>query len=88
MHAVVGRSTVGDFDQARAFLREEGIPRLSQMPGFISGHWIRIDDTTGASLLLFESEEAAQQAAERFRANMPPTVTPIHFEVGEVVEHT
>ena len=38
MHAVVARSTIQDFEQARKFLREEAIPRLSQMPGFVSGH--------------------------------------------------
>ena len=42
MYAVVARSTIEDFEQARKFLREEGIPRLSQMPGFISGHWVRL----------------------------------------------
>jgi hypothetical protein len=36
MYAVVARSTIEDFEQARKFLREEGIPRLSQMPDFIS----------------------------------------------------
>jgi hypothetical protein len=87
MHAVVGRSRIGDFDQARKFLREEAIPRLSQIPGFVSGHWVRLDENTGASLILFESEEAAQQAAERFQANPPPTVTPMSIEVGEVLEN-
>ena len=47
MYAVVGRSTIGDFDQARKFLREEGIPRLSQMPGFVSGHWVRVGENAG-----------------------------------------
>jgi hypothetical protein len=69
MHAIVGRSRIGDFEQARKFLREEAIPRLSQIPGFVSGHWVKLDENTGASLILFESEEAAQQAAERFQAN-------------------
>jgi hypothetical protein len=88
MYAVVGKSTIEDFDQARKFLREEGIPRLSQAPGFVSGHWVRLGDNSGASLLVFESEEAAQAAAEMFRSNPPPSVTPISLEVGEVVEHS
>ena len=45
MFAVVARSTIEDFDEARKFLREEGIPRLSQMPGFVSGHWVRLGET-------------------------------------------
>ena len=43
---------------------------------------------SGASLLVFESEEAAQAAAEMLRTNPPPTVTPLSIEVGEIVEHT
>jgi hypothetical protein len=35
----------------------------------------------------FESEEAAQAAANMFRTNPPPTVTPHSIEVGEVQEH-
>jgi hypothetical protein len=87
MHAVVARSTISDFEQARKFLREEGIPRLSQVPGFVTGHWVRLGETEGASMIVFESEEAAQTAAERFRTNPPPSVTPVSIEVGEVQEH-
>jgi hypothetical protein len=87
MHAVVGRSTISDFDQARKFLRDEAIPRLSQMPGFVSGHWVRLDENTGASMIVFETEEAAREAAERFRSMPPPSVTPISIEIGEVQEH-
>ena len=87
MHAVVARSTIQDFEQATKFLREEGIPRLSQTPGFVSGHWVRLGETDGASMIVFESEEAAQAAAERLRASPAPTVTPISIEVGEVQEH-
>ena len=87
MHAVVARSTIQDFDQARKFLREEGIPRLSQMPGFVGGHWVRLDENTGASMIIFETEEAARAAKERFEANPPPSVTPVSLEIGEVQEH-
>ena len=87
MYAVVGRSTIQDFDQARKFLREEGIPRLSQMPGFVGGHWVRLDENTGASMIIFETEEAARAAKERFETNPPPSVTPVSLEIGEVQEH-
>ena len=87
MYALVARSTITDFEQARKFLREEGIPRLAQMPGFISGHWVRLGEKTGASMLLFESEEAAQAAKRRVETTSPPMVTPITVEVGEVQEH-
>ena len=87
MHAVVARSTIEDFEQARKFLREEGIPRLSQMPGFVTGHWVRLGENAGASMIVFETEEAAQTAAEMFRTNPPPAVTPTSIEVGEIQEH-
>ena len=87
MHAVVARSMIQNFEQARKVLREEGIPRLSQMPGFVSGHWVRLGETSGASMIVFESEEAAQKAAQMLRTNPSPTVSPISIEVGEVQEH-
>ena len=87
MHAVVVRSTIEDFEQGRTFLREEAIPRLAQVPGFVCGYWVKLDDTSGASMIVFESEEAAQTAAEMLRTNPPPSVTPISIEVGEVQEH-
>lgn len=87
MHAVVASSAIQDFEEARKFLREEGIPRLSRVPGFVSGHWVRLGETSGASMIAFESEEAAQTAAEMFRTNPPPSVSPISIEVGEVQEH-
>jgi hypothetical protein len=38
-------------------------------------------------MIVFESEEAAESAAEMFRSNPPPSVTPVSIEVGEVQEH-
>jgi hypothetical protein len=37
------------------------------MPGFVSGHWVTLGETSGASMIVFESEEAAQKAAEMLR---------------------
>lgn len=87
MHAVVVRSTIEDFEQGRTFLREEAIPRLAQVPGFVCGYWVKLDDNSGASMIVFESEEAAQATAETLRISAPPTVTPTSIEVGEVQEH-
>ena len=88
MHAVVARSTIHDYEQAKSFLKEEGAPRISQAPGFISAQWVRLDETTGTSMLTFESEEAANKAAEMLKANPPggDAITINSIEVGEVVE--
>jgi len=88
MHALVVRRTLHDFEQARKFLREEGIPRISQAPGFLGAQWVRLDENTGTSMLTFETEEAAQAAAEQLRANPPggDAITINSIEIGEVVE--
>jgi hypothetical protein len=88
MHAVVVRSTIHDFERGRKLLREEGVPRISQAPGFVAGQWVRLDETTGTSMLTFESEEAARAAAEQLRTNPPAgdAVTLNSIEIGEVVE--
>jgi hypothetical protein len=88
MHAVVARSTVHDLTQGRNFLREQAIPRIRQAPGFVTAHWVRLAENSGTSMLIFETEEAANAAAEQIRTNRPPAtaVTIDSVEVGEVVE--
>jgi hypothetical protein len=88
MHAVVVRSTLHDAEGGRNFLRNEAIPRLKQAPGFVTAHWVRLDENTGTSMLVFESEEAARGAAEMLRSNPPPAefVEINTVELGEVVE--
>jgi hypothetical protein len=39
MHAVVVKVTISQPDPAR--LREEVVPRVKQMPGFVAGYWTR-----------------------------------------------
>ena len=86
MYAVVARSTLHDSEAAREFLKEEGAPRISQAPGFVSAQWVMLDENTGTSMLTFESEEAAQAAAELLRTNPPggTAITINTIEVGEV----
>jgi hypothetical protein len=88
MHAIVVRSTLHDFERASTILREEGIPRISQAPGFVAAQWVRLDDNTGTSMLTFESEDAARAAADMLRANPPggDAITIDSVEIGEVVE--
>jgi len=84
MHAVVVRVNVDDSERATARLRDEVVPRVSQAPGFVAGYWTR-KDNTGLSMLVFESQEAATNAEERVRSNMPEGVTLESTEVREVV---
>jgi hypothetical protein len=88
MHAVVVRSTLHDFEQAQKFLKDEGAPRIAQAPGFVSAQWVRLDESTGTSMLTFDSEETARAAAEMLRANPPggDAITINTVEIGEVVQ--
>ena len=86
MHAVVVRVTINDREASEAALKEQVVPRVSQAPGFVTGHWTRKDDT-GVSMIIFESEDAANEASEQIRANVPPGVTLADVEVREVLAH-
>lgn len=87
MHAVVVRSTVHDVEKGRTFLQEEGIPRISQAPGFVGATWVKLEGDAGTSMLVFESEEQARSAIEQFQTNPPPADAVVinSAEVGEVV---
>ncbi len=87
MHALVFRVTIHDREQGEAFLRETIVPGISQAPGFVAGYWVNIGGPQGASMIVFEPEEAARQAAEQVRPPPPEVLTVESFEVGEVVAH-
>ena len=87
MHAVFVRVTIDDFDRGREFLTTQVVPRVSQAPGFVTGHWTRSDDNSnGLSLIVFESEEGARGVAEMIQSQGPGEgVTLDGVEVREVV---
>jgi len=86
VHAVVVRVTINDEEAAERALREEVVPRVSQAPGFVTAHWTR-KDNGGLSMIIFESEDAANKASEMVRAGVPDAVTLDGVEVREVVAH-
>jgi hypothetical protein len=87
MHAVVvGVSISGDADpqQVTTQLREEIVPRITQLPGFVAGYWVRLEGgDQGRAVIVFESEDAARGAKEQIQP--APGVTLDSAEVGEVV---
>jgi hypothetical protein len=88
MHAVVVRVTIGDVEQAEPVLRDQVVPRVAQAPGFKAGYWTSSNEggqTTGVSMVIFDSETDARAAAEQVRQGTPPTVTIDSVEVREVV---
>jgi hypothetical protein len=64
MHAVIVQVKINDFDRGREFLTTQVVPRVSQAPGFVAGYWARTEDDHGRSMIVFESEEAAQTAKQ------------------------
>jgi stage III sporulation protein SpoIIIAA len=86
MHAVVVKVRISDQAVAESALREQVVPRVSQVPGFVAGYWTR-DGNTGLSMVVFESEEAANGMSEQVRSMAPEGVTIEDIEVREVVAH-
>jgi hypothetical protein len=86
MHAAVVRVTVNDVEAAEKHLHEEVVPGVSQAPGFVAGYWTR-KDNTGLSMIVCESEDAAQALAERIPSVVPDAVTVDGVEVREVIAH-
>jgi hypothetical protein len=86
MHAVVVRVTVSDPDESLEVLRNTVVPRVSQAPGFVAGYWTR-KGNTGLSMIIAESEEAANAGAETVPGLIPDGVTLESVEVREVVAH-
>ncbi len=84
MHAVVVNVTIHDPDAAAAALREQVVPQVSGTPGFVAGYWVGLDGGRGTSIVAFESEDAARQAADRAQAP-GDFVTFDSVEVGEIV---
>jgi hypothetical protein len=85
MHAVVVRVTVNDRDAAETRLREEIVPRVSQLPGVVSGYWTRSDGPDGLSMVVFDSEDDARAAADQVPQMVSESVTLESVEVREVV---
>ncbi len=75
-----------DFTDAEAAIKDLGelIPTVKASPGFVAGHWIRLDETHGTSIAVFETEDQARATAPPVGGGMPGVaVTGVQF--GEVV---
>ena len=73
MHAIVVRVEIKDREAAEAFLKDQIVPMVSQAPGFVAGYWTNVGGDHGASMMVFESEDAANGVAERVRENQRPS---------------
>jgi hypothetical protein len=68
MHAVFVTANVRDLELTREEMRERVVPTVSNEPGFVAGYWIAPGDQVGKgnAVMLFESEDAARAAANRY----------------------
>jgi hypothetical protein len=87
MHAAVTNVTINDEATGTARLRDEIVPQVSGAPGFVAGYWVRLPGNKGTSIVVFESESAAQTMVNmiRDRPQVDNSVTLDSMEVGEVV---
>jgi hypothetical protein len=78
---------ISDVAAAIEGVNEQVIPMVREAPGFVAGYWIKLDDTHGTSVAVFETESQAQ-------ATVPPAdaptrgVTLTSVTVGEVIGHS
>jgi hypothetical protein len=85
VHAVVVKVAINDREAAEKRLREETVPRVSQLPGVVAGYWTRSDSPDGLSMVVFESEETARAAADQVPQMISEALTLESVEVREVV---
>ena len=85
MHAVLTSVEIQDQEEARRRLHDEVVPRVSKAPGFVAGYWIQVAETQGRAVIVMESEEAANAAAEAIRSQTDGPVSLVDMQVGEVV---
>jgi hypothetical protein len=86
MHAVVVKVAINDREAAERALNEQLVPRVSQVPGFVAGYWT-IKDDTGLTMIIFESEDAANAMSEMARSVVPDAMSLDDVEVREVAAH-
>jgi hypothetical protein len=87
MHAVVVRVTFNDVEAAEEMLHTDVVPMVKQAPGFVSGWWTRSEDkSNGMGLMVWDSEEAAQQAQQRLQSEGPGASDAVNVESVEVRE--
>jgi hypothetical protein len=87
MHAVVIDVTFKDDVSAAQAELGQLVPQVSAAPGFVAGYWIALSQSKGTSVVVFESQEAAQALVQMAQSGPAMAVTMDRIEVGEVMAH-
>lgn len=83
MHAVIVSVKLSD-NPDPTVLREQVVPRVKELSGFVAGYWTR-DGSTGRSMVVFDSEENARAASDMVPSMIPSGTTIEGNTVAEVV---
>ena len=86
MHAVVINVTINDRPGVDAELSTL-VPQVAAAPGFVAAYWVAVSEEKGASIVVFDSEQAAQGLAAVAAAAPGGPITTNSIEVGEVIAH-
>jgi hypothetical protein len=76
---------IHDQEEAKRILDEQIVPGVSGAPGFVAGYWVETGDGAGTSVIVFESEEAANRAAASGPRPQSDALTVESFTIGAVV---
>jgi hypothetical protein len=86
MYAIVSNVSVENPDEARLLLPEAREALVSRAPGIVSGYWLEPVNGIGTSVLVFETKEHAEKAAE-YPVPPMPGVALLDLTVREVFAH-
>jgi hypothetical protein len=86
MYAIVTNVRVDNPDEARLILPAAREAIVSRAPGIVSGYWLEPIGGIGTSVLVFDTKEHAEGAAE-YPLPAIPGVTRLDMKIREVFAH-
>ena len=86
MFAVVVNVSITDVEEAQRELRDQVVPMVTQLPGFVSGVGMEDGEGKGHSVVVLESKDAADAMAQQVRSSSM-SVDIADVSVHEVFAH-
>jgi hypothetical protein len=83
MYAVVTTVRIEDFQTARESLPSKRLDLVPRAPGFVNAYWLAPIDGIGMSVIIFDTKEHADQAAD-YPVPPLPGVTVLTKDIREV----
>jgi hypothetical protein len=90
MYAVIVNVHMNDRELVLEALPLVVVPLVTKVPGYVNGYWTVNDDDDGIAMIIFETEEKAQETVGEISDRMnslPDMVTVRSVEVRTVVAH-